>query len=254
MFVISHTIHHNALIARLLDERAISMDPRFGLAPAHTGPCMCTVTILPASFVSAVKADAEDPLRWRLVCNRDELMTRPAALPPALTRAGSRLAIMPVIRRVAARGSASMSAGLALFAPERLQRVAGDASASEPRHDHPASPALCGHRLGLDVGFSVGPRSFPAVPAPHRRWPRACRVLLGQTRPASSPAATSRRGDTNVIGPRRSARRTAACSRCFDNSSLPRATKSQPRICFTCISGEAAKRSACVCVEPTHAR
>ena len=57
---------------------------------------MCTVTILPESLVSAVKADAEDPLRWRLVCNRDELTTRPLALPPAITRAGSRLAIMPV--------------------------------------------------------------------------------------------------------------------------------------------------------------
>jgi hypothetical protein len=34
MFVISHTIHHNALIARLLDERAIDMGPRYGLAPA----------------------------------------------------------------------------------------------------------------------------------------------------------------------------------------------------------------------------
>lgn len=34
IFVISHTIHHNALIARLLDERAIDMGPRFGLSPA----------------------------------------------------------------------------------------------------------------------------------------------------------------------------------------------------------------------------
>jgi hypothetical protein len=34
MFVISHTIHHNALIAHLLGERAIDMGPRFGLAPA----------------------------------------------------------------------------------------------------------------------------------------------------------------------------------------------------------------------------
>lgn len=34
MFVISHTIHHNALIGRLLEERAIEMGPRFGLAPA----------------------------------------------------------------------------------------------------------------------------------------------------------------------------------------------------------------------------
>ena len=34
LFVINHTIHHNALIAHLLDERAIDMGPRFGLAPA----------------------------------------------------------------------------------------------------------------------------------------------------------------------------------------------------------------------------
>lgn len=34
VFVVSHTIHHNALIAHLLDERAIEMGPRFGLAPA----------------------------------------------------------------------------------------------------------------------------------------------------------------------------------------------------------------------------
>jgi uncharacterized protein with NRDE domain len=57
---------------------------------------MCTVTILPESLVSAVEADVQDPLRWRLVCNRDELTTRPAALPPAITRLGSRLVIMPV--------------------------------------------------------------------------------------------------------------------------------------------------------------
>lgn len=56
---------------------------------------MCTVTILPESLVSAAAADATDPLRWRLACNRDELTDRPAALPPAITRAGSRLAIMP---------------------------------------------------------------------------------------------------------------------------------------------------------------
>jgi len=57
---------------------------------------MCTVTILPQSLVKAAPGDTEDPLRWRLACNRDELTTRPTALPPVLTRAGSRLAIMPV--------------------------------------------------------------------------------------------------------------------------------------------------------------
>ena len=54
------------------------------------------MTILPQSLVSTPNADDEDPIRWRLACNRDELMTRPIALPPALTRIGSRLAIMPV--------------------------------------------------------------------------------------------------------------------------------------------------------------
>ncbi len=34
MFVTSHTIHHNALIAHLLASRGIGMDERFGLAPA----------------------------------------------------------------------------------------------------------------------------------------------------------------------------------------------------------------------------
>jgi uncharacterized protein with NRDE domain len=57
---------------------------------------MCTVTILPESLISAAHVATEDPLRWRLACNRDELTTRPAALPPAITRVGSRLAIMPI--------------------------------------------------------------------------------------------------------------------------------------------------------------
>ena len=38
MFVISHTIHHNALIARLLDERAIDMGATFRSRTSHTGP------------------------------------------------------------------------------------------------------------------------------------------------------------------------------------------------------------------------
>ncbi len=34
MFVISHTIHHNALVAQLLQARGCEMGPRFGVAPA----------------------------------------------------------------------------------------------------------------------------------------------------------------------------------------------------------------------------
>jgi hypothetical protein len=33
-FVISHTIHHNAIVAQLLAGRPVSLDARFGLAPA----------------------------------------------------------------------------------------------------------------------------------------------------------------------------------------------------------------------------
>ena len=33
-FVISHTIHHNAIVAQLLAGRAVTLDARFGLAPA----------------------------------------------------------------------------------------------------------------------------------------------------------------------------------------------------------------------------
>jgi hypothetical protein len=33
-FVISHTIHHNAIVAQLLAGRELTLDARFGLAPA----------------------------------------------------------------------------------------------------------------------------------------------------------------------------------------------------------------------------
>jgi hypothetical protein len=36
-FVISHTIHHNAIVAQLLAGRELALDARFGLAPATPG-------------------------------------------------------------------------------------------------------------------------------------------------------------------------------------------------------------------------
>jgi uncharacterized damage-inducible protein DinB len=50
MFVMSHTIHHNAIVAQMLRTRGVTMEPRFGLAPAtptdgppqgspHVRPC-----------------------------------------------------------------------------------------------------------------------------------------------------------------------------------------------------------------------
>jgi hypothetical protein len=45
---------------------------------------MCTVSVIPS------------PGGFRLACNRDELRTRPLALPPRVARFGSRLAAMPI--------------------------------------------------------------------------------------------------------------------------------------------------------------
>jgi hypothetical protein len=44
VFVMSHTIHHNALVAHLLGSRGMRLGPRFGYAPAtptHDEPLSC---------------------------------------------------------------------------------------------------------------------------------------------------------------------------------------------------------------------
>jgi hypothetical protein len=57
---------------------------------------MCTVTILPELLLTSAAERGDDPLRWRVACNRDESTTRQAALLPTITRIGSRFAIMPI--------------------------------------------------------------------------------------------------------------------------------------------------------------
>ena len=99
MFVVSHTIHHNALIAQFARDRGRDNGATLRSGARHS--CtrtsrMCTVTILPEALLAAARARTDDPLRWRLACNRDELTARAAALPPTITRIGPRLAIMPV--------------------------------------------------------------------------------------------------------------------------------------------------------------
>jgi len=37
-FVISHTIHHNAIVAQLLAGRNLALDARFGVAPSTPMP------------------------------------------------------------------------------------------------------------------------------------------------------------------------------------------------------------------------
>jgi hypothetical protein len=55
---------------------------------------MCTVTALPRSLLAS--DPSLDRLLLRVVCNRDELLTRAPALPPTLWTAGPRRALMPI--------------------------------------------------------------------------------------------------------------------------------------------------------------
>jgi hypothetical protein len=55
---------------------------------------VCTVTALPRSLLAA--GTSQDRLLLRVVCNRDELLTRAPALPPTLWAAGARRALMPI--------------------------------------------------------------------------------------------------------------------------------------------------------------
>jgi len=57
---------------------------------------MCTVTILPDVILSAAPSGGNDRLHLRVGFNRDELVTRAPALPPATWTVGTRRAVMPI--------------------------------------------------------------------------------------------------------------------------------------------------------------
>ena len=69
---------------------------------------MCTVTALPRSLL----ASSPDRLLLRLVCNRDELLTRAPALPPTSWAAGARRALMPIDPHSGGTWIAANDAGL----------------------------------------------------------------------------------------------------------------------------------------------
>jgi len=56
---------------------------------------MCTVTVLPRSCLTAPRAVADPPL-LRVACNRDERLTRYAAVPPSIRTLAGRRIVMPV--------------------------------------------------------------------------------------------------------------------------------------------------------------
>ena len=71
---------------------------------------MCTVTVIPARTVADGAGGAATPLR--VVVNRDELRTRPPALPPERVRLGDRGAVMPIDPRSRGTWVAASDAGL----------------------------------------------------------------------------------------------------------------------------------------------
>jgi hypothetical protein len=72
---------------------------------------MCTVTALPRSRLPMDDRTA-DRLLLRVACNRDELLTRRAALPPTLWDAGARRALMPIDSESGGTWMAANDAGL----------------------------------------------------------------------------------------------------------------------------------------------
>lgn len=73
---------------------------------------MCTVTVL--ALPSNPQDHAADGMRLRVVCNRDELRTRAAALPPVLRSFGVRQAILPIDATAGGTWIAANDAGLIL--------------------------------------------------------------------------------------------------------------------------------------------
>jgi hypothetical protein len=71
---------------------------------------MCTITALPRSLLSS--ATSLDRLLLRVVCNRDELLTRAPALSPTMWAAGARRALMPIDPHSGGTWIAANDAGL----------------------------------------------------------------------------------------------------------------------------------------------
>lgn len=90
---------------------------------------MCTVTALPRTLLSSDVSP--DRLLLRVVCNRDELLTRAPALPPTLWAAGHRRALMPIDPHGGGTWIAANDAGLVfvmLNVNDGLPAQAGDIS------------------------------------------------------------------------------------------------------------------------------
>jgi hypothetical protein len=115
---------------------------------------MCTVTVVPARETI------------RLACNRDEIRSRPAALPPRIRQFGPRRAILPVDPTSGGTWVAVNDAGLALFLLNVNSRN-GLATSAAPLSRGKIIPALLHAGTPLAAAFSALDLD-PALYAPFR--------------------------------------------------------------------------------------
>lgn len=126
---------------------------------------MCTVTVLPRVLLSSDTAD--DHLLLRVVCNRDELLTRAPALPPTLWAAGPRRAVMPIDPQSGGTWIAANDAGLVFV----LLNANDSASA-------PAGAVSRGTIIPTLVGCATVSRALAQVQQIRTEWFAPFRLLV----------------------------------------------------------------------------
>jgi hypothetical protein len=164
---------------------------------------MCTVTVVPARETI------------RLACNRDELRSRPAALPPRIQQFGPHRAVLPIDPTSGGAWVAVNDAGLALALLNVNTKKRPSATPAAPQSRGKIIPALLQADTPLSAAFSAL-RLDPAQYAPfrlllvNRRGGVELRSdgtrirlvwRLGLTRPQMF--TSSGLGDQAVEGPRR---------------------------------------------------
>lgn len=164
---------------------------------------MCTVTLVRTRGLV------------RLACNRDELRSRPVALPPRIQQFGQREAVLPVDAISGGTWVAVNDAGLAMTLLNVHQDDRGKEANVSLRSRGSIIPSLL-HHVTLDAGLSAANALNAACFAPFRlvfadreEWAelrsdgRRIRLVCRQPSTAPSLFTSSGLGDHLVEGPRR---------------------------------------------------
>lgn len=170
---------------------------------------MCTVTALPAALLTS--ESNSNPLLLRVVCNRDEQLSRAPALPPTLWTADTRRVLMPIDPSSGGTWIAANDAGLVFTLLNTYDEPgvhAGDVSRGT------IIPALIASATISDA-LSMALRLPVSRFAPFRLlifghggavdcWPHGGRLRHRYQSPRSASLRTSSSlGDHTVIEPRR---------------------------------------------------